>query len=507
MEGTRKDVLEKIISWARDLDDKRVFWLSGNAGSGKSTIGQSFAERCSADGLLGASFFCSRDFQDRRNLDIIFPTLAFDLAYRYQSFRDALVPILKQRPNLGHESLTSQLERLLIAPLKASGVSTVIVIDAIDECKDDKSTSALLSVLERHVDGLSTAKIFITGRPESRIQSGFNLRDLKAETDVFLLHQVERTSVDDDIRLYFRSQFSELVQSRTDILFPDPWPDTASLESLVQRAGGLFIFASTTCKLLSSEYHSPLKLLQLILSSASSTGYEGQLELDALYTQILTENFKPSRSPFDVSAQVNSILGTVVVAPNPVLLETLAILLDKDVDETRPLLRSLESLIHVPALPHIPIRAFHKSFPDFLTDKSRCTELRFYVDSPQHHARLAIRCLELMQQGLKRNICDLPRYSMNKEVKDLAERRSKYIGDALEYACTSWGQHLSQASRLNGNEETLVQLMNTFMRYHLLSWLEVLSIAETLRTAVYFLRDAKTWFSQVGFVVPFSSLC
>ena len=90
LRGTRKDVLQEIDRWLTDERAQRVFWLNGLAGTGKSTIAQTFAETTFADGKLGASFFCSRDFVDRSNLQMIFPTLAFQLAYRYPPFRKEL---------------------------------------------------------------------------------------------------------------------------------------------------------------------------------------------------------------------------------------------------------------------------------------------------------------------------------------------------------------------------------------------------------------------------------
>ena len=58
----------QLDQWLKDEQDQRVFWLNGLAGTGKSTIVQTFAESCFADGNLGASFFCSRDYNDRSNL-------------------------------------------------------------------------------------------------------------------------------------------------------------------------------------------------------------------------------------------------------------------------------------------------------------------------------------------------------------------------------------------------------------------------------------------------------
>src|SRR5579872_1431690 len=118
LRGTRRGTLRDIEHWLADEQDRRVFWLNGLAGTGKSTIAQTFAEMSFADGKLGASFFCSRDFVDRSNLRMVFPTLAFQLAYQYPSFREILLPVLKAIPDIGQESLCSQMEKLIVGPLK-----------------------------------------------------------------------------------------------------------------------------------------------------------------------------------------------------------------------------------------------------------------------------------------------------------------------------------------------------------------------------------------------------
>ena len=59
LRGTRKDVLWEIEHWLVSEQDQCIFWLNGLAGTGKSTIAQTFAETTFADGKLGASFFCS----------------------------------------------------------------------------------------------------------------------------------------------------------------------------------------------------------------------------------------------------------------------------------------------------------------------------------------------------------------------------------------------------------------------------------------------------------------
>ena len=125
LRGTRKDVLWEIEHWLTAERGQQVFWLNGLAGTGKSTVAQTFAETSFADGKLGASFFCSRDLEDRSNLQAIFPTLAFQLAYQYSSFRAELLQVLKAHPDVGWESLCSQMEKL-IASVNVAGSLFVV---------------------------------------------------------------------------------------------------------------------------------------------------------------------------------------------------------------------------------------------------------------------------------------------------------------------------------------------------------------------------------------------
>jgi len=159
LKGTQETVLDEIESWSKDLDISPIYWLNhGLARTGKSTIAQTVAERIFADGRLDASFFFSRDFEDRRDLRYIFPTLAFQLAHKYPKIRLILVPFLQSNPDIAHESLYNQMEALIVEPLSSSGVSTVIIIDALDECGDEDPQSAILSVMGRLVEGIPKVK-------------------------------------------------------------------------------------------------------------------------------------------------------------------------------------------------------------------------------------------------------------------------------------------------------------------------------------------------------------
>jgi hypothetical protein len=290
LRGTRQDVLLEIEGWLVNENGWRVFWLNGLAGTGKSTIAPTFAESTFAYGKLGASFFCSRDSADRSNLQSIFPTLAFQLARRYPRFREELLQVLRANHDIEQEALSSQLEKLIVGPLQATKISTLIVIDALDECKDEEPESALLSALSRHVREIPDVKFFITGRPEPRIRRGLRLESLHPITEVLRLHEVDRSSVDGDIRLYLKTELANIHETRKDqCTFPVEWPISYDIDILCKKAAGLFIHASTIIKFVSSKDDVPTDRLDLTVGSETADYKRG---IDDLYTKTLELAFR-----------------------------------------------------------------------------------------------------------------------------------------------------------------------------------------------------------------------
>ena len=439
------------------------------------------------DGRLGASFFCSRDFEDRRNLQLIFPTLATQLARKYTEFRSILVPLIQSDPEIAYESLYNQMEKLVAQPLNESGISTVIVIDALDECEDEESASAILSVLGRLVSEIPRVKFFLTGRPEPRISEGFRLPLLAEMTDVFVLHAVEQDQVDSDIRLFFKTSFLELTDRRRGL---DHWPTEEQLDRLCERAAGLFVYAAATVKFVDNSKWGPRNQLNTLLQSQKIGDREGRT-LDSLYTSILQGAFGDDGPECD--AKIRSVLGAVVLAMNPLSPSTIAVLLGFNVEDVPPLLSSVNSLLILPEDANQPVRPFHKSFPDFITNPTRCTNKRFYIFPPDHHPQLLIGCLDLMNKALEKNMCKLPDGVANSDISDLKERTERYIDPALQYACVSWHTHLNDADTIRAQALMITHTLHQFLETKFLFWLEVLSVLGTARNAVEALEVTTDW--------------
>ena len=372
------------------------------------------------------------------------------------------------------------MEKLIVQPLTESTISTVIVIDALDECVDEEPASAILSVLGQFVADIPMVKFFITGRPESRIQEGFRLPLLANATDVFVLHEVEPSQVTNDVRLFFRHSFAELRRLRRGL---DDWPTEEQVDILCKRAGGLFVYAIASVRFIGEKNDSPKKQLDRLLQSQGSSAFEGRTRLrtnetlDLLYTSILQEAFGADRPEND--PRVRSVLGAIVLAVNPLSPSAVAALLGFESEEVLPLLLSLHSLLVLREDTDLPVRPFHKSFPDFIVDPDRCTNPRFRVCPTDHHTELLSGCLETMNRELERNMCKLPDGVVNSEVIDLKERVEEHIGQGLKYACRSWHKHV-----VGTIPARIIPILHRFLEEKFLFWLEALSVLGAVREAV-----------------------
>ena len=502
LEGTRKEVLGDIELWLASEHGQRVFWLNGLAGTGKSTIAQTFADTIFVYGQLGASFFCSRDFEDRSNLQKIFPTLAFQLACQYPDFRKEILRVLKERPNAGQGSLCSQMEKLIVGPLKVTQISTLIIIDALDECKDEEPASAVLSILSRYVDQIPAVKFFITGRPEPRIRSGFRLESLAPITEVLKLHEVKPEAVDRDIGLFFRTQLAKLSRDRSDFDLTEDWPSPSDVKILCKKAAGFFIYASTVVKFVASESDPLPERLATITSLPDSTIEEGKSGVDQLYTKVLQQAFSHIHMDnHQQSLHFQTVVGTILLLFNPLSMKGLSELMGCSPQRIRSTVRSLHSLLLVPEDIEVPIQVFHKSFPDFLTNSDRCQDRQFLVQPANHHTKILLACLRFMEKRLKKNICNLDDYAVPREIKDFATHKKAYIGDGLEYACQFWTRHLLVTPSSGLHIEEVQKTIEKFFREHLLHWVEVLALTGHLSVGVYAMNDVEQWYNMVSHVV------
>ena len=132
-EGTREEILKDIIAWANAIsaDSPPVFWLTGQAGSGKTTIAYTIAqyfhklekkEHTGRRTVLAGTFFCSRQFEETRRQIRIIPTLAYQLARKSRSYAHALHELDKFD---SADKLAEQMEDLFVGPWQKSNPNVI----------------------------------------------------------------------------------------------------------------------------------------------------------------------------------------------------------------------------------------------------------------------------------------------------------------------------------------------------------------------------------------------
>ena len=160
------------------------------------------------------------------------------------------------------------------------------MIDALDECGPQKDIRLFLRLLAEAKD-LQTIqlRVHVTSRPESSINLSF--KELpNAIYEDFILHNINPAVVRHDIGIFLKYEMEEIQRERS----LDPgWPDEKLLEILVERSGGLFIYAATVSRFIGDSKWLPDRRLHIVLGDSNAQQSSMQ-NLDHIYTQVLTSS-------------------------------------------------------------------------------------------------------------------------------------------------------------------------------------------------------------------------
>ncbi|KAJ0423727.1 hypothetical protein BJY00DRAFT_43638 [Aspergillus carlsbadensis] len=463
---TRVELLQQIEAWA-SLGDRNLFWLSGMAGTGKSTIARTAARLFKEQGILGASFFFKRSEGDRGSAARFIPTIVKQLAAHIPEMIPGIRKALEDDPTIPAKSLREQFDKLLLKPLLAAcptkaGAPIVIVIDALDECEREEEVEVLLELLPK---AQKVVRFFVAARPDPAIRFGFAQMNLR-EYQSTVLQDLDNDVIKQDITLYLREEFYKISQRRD--LGPD-WPGKRVIEALTSMAVPLFIFAATVCRFVADRKFNPEKRLQQFLTEPSGS------KMDRTYRPVLNQLLTDDESDMEqLVEQFHEIIGVIILLAHPLSLSALAQLLAIPEEDISTHLDSFHSVLSIPDNPQLPIRTLHLSFHDYLVDeRTRAHEAtsRFWVNKPGKHGWVANQCLATMNRSLQKNICRLPSYGTSRDEIDPAVIASS-LPVALQYACRYWAYHLSQGTTPIRNLDKVLQ----FLKKHFLHWLEAMGI-------------------------------
>lgn len=146
-------------------------------------------------------------------------------------------------------------------------------------------------------------------------------------------------------------------------------------------------------------------------------------------------------------------------------------------------LDSLHSVLDISPSLHSSIRLLHPSFRDFLLDRNRCGDRRFFREEACIHEKLVTRCLEVISTSLARNVCQLP--TPGSSTLDVSqETMESKLPKHVQYACNYWVEHLIRTEMGLPLKLCDNGIVHVFFQEHFLNWLEAMSLMGRVTQAV-----------------------
>ncbi|KAG1836205.1 hypothetical protein DFJ58DRAFT_188483 [Suillus subalutaceus] len=380
MKNTRVALL-KSITQVLDQRDRTNIWLNGLAGVGKTSIAFTIAEEMKEAERLAATFFFSH--KHAQKAVAIIPTIAYQLALAFPRIREDIMKAIENDDSLlsPGKSHADQMRELVIKPLKILRFREqpyTIIIDALDECFSSEEAARLVTLLTDALAGpdLPFIHVIFTSRPEAHIRAAIPSG----------VHEIRLTTRDEDtiqdVRYFLRASLDETRTSRPTVFGqpPFPWPSEDEFETLVFKAGGLFVYAAMAMNFTSSVGHHPQERLELLLREKSTVG----ADIDQLYRQIIATSEDPLTHC--------RMLASIIHLRRPLKLAELQELFYADKRSLVMMLEAFSPVILNDGVENVEI--YHASLRDFMSDPLRSKQ--YHVDAAHTDEHLACCCLDFI---------------------------------------------------------------------------------------------------------------
>ncbi|KAJ3025073.1 UNVERIFIED_CONTAM: hypothetical protein HDU68_007481 [Siphonaria sp. JEL0065] len=464
---------ERVISWWKQKQSK-VYWLSGEAGCGKSIMAANVSSHFAATDELPQSFVMH--FHHKTNNDpvkLIF-NLAFMMAETLPEFREGLFATCHARFSEGDQDQTFQLpdlfNALIVSPLQDQQI--LLCFDGLDECQPTSRAAFIKMLASVKKPSIS---FFVTSRPGDD------------ELDQCLRHaeiyefQSDTSENQQDLQDYSRMRLNGYNYLRKPLK-----PQIEKIEgwarTIVAESNYSFLTVSLAFDLI--EASKPKNFLKF--QKEFDQLIENGLSLESLYSRILSRVEEGAEVEADSSSVVSSVaafLSTLVLLKRPLDIISLGFMVDEEMAEVTvveqlswiaPLLKNWNSRDE-----SYIVEIKHKTVYDFLTGPS----FKFGSNVMETAAtRLSLRCVRALEKAVALPDNDYLAWRLFLAEADYSlesEEESEIPHCVTTYAVNFWIHHW-EASSTSLSKEFLtrygvsslvaaVALRNSDLVYHILS--------------------------------------
>jgi hypothetical protein len=334
-------------------------------------------------------------------MDCVVPTIVAQLATIHPEFAFLVSRVLEADRTILEKNRATQFKDLLIDPFQdimerdpsAAQKPLLIVLDGVDECKDQRAQTDFIELVDKHVRAVPQFPLLwiISSRQQAHLKPLLFRLHCERE-DLKMDDEEPRRDVECVLRDGFR-RIREKYQTNFDTL----WPPEADLHRIIEVSSGFFAFGSSIIDFVGdSQVNNPENQLKTCMKFLDRRGNVSPLQaLDLLYHQIMSE-IPPQSLPITMR-----ILGMSILYPrDPLPAQAQANFFGLDRHEFIQAFRGLHSVLDMPSAQDAhqsSIYFLHTSFADFLRDPERSRD--FCVKPSQVHSDVALRALQWHTRG------------------------------------------------------------------------------------------------------------
>ncbi|PLB51562.1 hypothetical protein P170DRAFT_348801, partial [Aspergillus steynii IBT 23096] len=436
----------------------RLLWIRADPGKGKTMLICGIIDELTASpGESVISYFlCQASEPHLNNAVAVLRGLIFSLVEQQPTLVSHIRPRYdREGKDLfedmnAFQALAAMFESILE---DASLLSTILIIDALDECATD--LVRLLGLVQR-LTANPRVKWVVSSRNWPIIESHLTVSYCSA-----LSLELNEKAVADAVRRYIKVKVNFLAERNC---YSQDTRDFAQ-SYLVSNANNTFLWAALVCDQLEEAHDS--KVQSILESSPPSLG--------KLYQRMMC----------DIQASTNAelcrgVLAIACTAYRPLTIEELSALADPPLQNSADfqITRIVKLCGSFLTLRENAILFVHHSAKDFLTNPD--TGLPSAVKTKNRE--IFCRSIEVMNSTLQRNIYSIKHPGC--QIEDVPTPTSDPLRRA-RYACVYWIDHLLQTIYPD-DEEFLMDAGATvlFLRQKLLYWLEALSLSRQFAAAL-----------------------
>lgn len=446
---------QSFQDWAADHSNtSNLLWLTGNPGSGKSTMASfviALLNKRFSTSACHYHFFLA-GHQTKRTLSYLLRSIALQVALSHSDFCLQLLELFENTGiNFSQQKAIIIWEKIFEGILFRLPSQEPIfwVLDGLDEAESPTELIRLLSKIK----SATRISVLLVSRATKDLLRGISDHLPKAVHET-----ISASDIVEDIQDYVRSSIQ--------LILPSSYPQEDIIREILAKASGSFLWVN------------------LALYRIRDSGYTKD-DIRAALTEI-PEGMEPlyermietiASQPLKPRMMATKILTLAACSFRPLEIAELEVALKPEFKDFVNLKNTVEEICgHFVVVKKSTVTLIHETAQQFLLHKT--TDLPIKIVGHEGHKHIAIICINFLSEAAnwRRIFSIIQSYQESKSTEGVRHELDEY--PFLVYALSFWAYHVSLASL---DSEDLLETVLLFLEKSCLLWINGVGLSRNLR--------------------------